>query len=168
MWSTMESGSVFRSTSPPSPLATRLPSSSTSKRFGPRLRRSALVLPLPPLLNWEFWAAPAEGSVCSTSPMELRPLALIWALVTMVMGRAASTSVRLMRVPVTSILPMSAVPGAGGGVWSPSWASAPATGRSPAAPAARRVRMRMVSVRGRFCMAGSPSGRCCSEAKYYF
>ncbi len=41
--------------------------------------------------------------------MEVKPDALIWLWVMMDTGCAVSTSVRLMRVPVTSILPSWAV-----------------------------------------------------------
>src|SRR5690348_8537393 len=93
-WSMMAEGMLFRSTAPPTPASTRWPFSNTSKRTGLRLRRESRFEPLPPLLNWVFNEAPKEDICCSTSPMEVRPEALIWLWVTTDTGWAVSTSVR--------------------------------------------------------------------------
>src|SRR6202451_2806048 len=68
-----------------------------------------LVLPLPPLWKVVFRAAPDWDTVCRMSPIEVRPVAFNCVAVRIVTGCAVSTSVRLMRVPVTSILPNWAV-----------------------------------------------------------
>ena len=67
----------------------------------PSPRRLIRVEPSPPLLAWVLMALDCTVSVCSTSPMEARPWALISSVDMTTIGAGDRLSSLLMREPVT-------------------------------------------------------------------
>ena len=118
MRSTIAAGMVLRSVAEPTPeaedsLTQRMPSTSTSTRLVPRLRRSIVVAPaptpppsdgkpsLPEALRVRLKAEPEPVICCTISPIEVRPVRSMSARVRVCTGTWPSISAFLMRLPVT-------------------------------------------------------------------
>ena len=96
---------AFRSTeasAPVPPGTKRRPLTSTRVRWVPSPRRLTRVEPSPPLLAWVLMALDCTTRVCSTSPMEARPCALISSDDMTATGAGERLSALLMREPVTA------------------------------------------------------------------
>ena len=101
-----EVGIELRSTdefAPVPPGTKRRPLTNIRVRLEPSPRRLIRVEPSPPLLDWVLVALDCTVSVCSTSPMEVNPRALISSLDRTTTGAGERLSALLMREPVTTI-----------------------------------------------------------------